>query len=243
MVRHRGIHPSGDRSPAMDAGAVSQAAPVAQATTPSPCWVRNVTQDTHGRSFAAMVAATVDGDRLRVKGSCLARQVSISTDVVISGVGDGRAVLDAGGRGRVLGVRQDAMVTLRRLAITGGQPRDMHGGGGIYIASGTMVLSDSVVRGNVSPNWGGGGITNNGGVLTLVDSVVRGNTAYGQDGGEGGGIVSGGGLTLVHSVVRGNIAYRGTAGGIDMYGTATLTDSVVRGNHAGSCAVFFQLAL
>src|SRR5688500_1592056 len=74
------------------------ATPVTQAMSdPRPCRVRNVTQDAVGRSFRRMVAAAVDGDTLRVRGSCRARHVLIATDLVIRGVGARRPALDAGG--------------------------------------------------------------------------------------------------------------------------------------------------
>src|SRR5688572_1134798 len=66
-------------------------------TDAASCRVRNVTRDTVGNSFRTMVAAARDGNRLRVRGQCLARGISVGVSIVIVGVGEHRPVLDAAG--------------------------------------------------------------------------------------------------------------------------------------------------
>ena len=66
---------------------VALTAPVAPgADQPSPCRVKNVSQDTSGRSIIHMVEKAKDGDRLRVRGTCPGQMV-IDVDTVIRGVG------------------------------------------------------------------------------------------------------------------------------------------------------------
>ncbi len=224
------------------------AAPVAQAGT-TTCRVRNVTQDTHGASFPAMVKAAVDGDRLTVRGTCEGGIV-IRADIIIRGVGDPRPVLTGRHRHRAFRVWYTSTVMLRHLAMVGGAAE---GYGGGILNYGTLTLTDSVVRGNMAMEGSGGGIANLG-TLTLNDSVVRGNTGY-----NGGGILNWGTLNLTGSVVRENRAVEGGGGGIvnvrgstltltgsvvrdnravegggiaNEYGTVTITESVVRGNRA-----------
>ncbi len=191
----------------------------------APCLVRNVTQDSQGRSFKAMVGAAHNGDRLRVHGMCRARGVVLDKHVLIRGA-DG-ATLDAGGHGRVLRVRRGRIVTLRRLVIMGG---DSPGSGGAIFNAGSLSLIDSVVRGNRSRSVreGGGGIFNQG-TLSVTGSVLRGNHAANG----GGGIWNEGGITLVDSDVRANVAIVG--GGIFSHGGGTLAivDSIVQDNSAG----------
>lgn len=201
---------------------------VAHAET-STCRVRNVTQDTAGRSFARLVGAAQDGDRLTVRGTCLARRVRIHVDITIRGVGDRPAVLDAKGVGKVLFIGHDSVLVLRHLAITGGVARgeSYHGGG--FFNHGTLTLVDSVVRGNRAIGKAGGGIAN-WGTITLVRSVVRSNSAH-----QGGGLINVGAMTLVDSLVRGNAA-GDLGGGIwngNGSGTLTLDGSRVAGNAAG----------
>ena len=192
------------------------AAPVAQAADPSPCWVRNVTRDTHGRSFAAMVAATVDGDRLTVRGTCAGGLV-ITKISIIRGVGEGRPVLTGYGRVRVLRIGPGATVSMRHLVITRGAGR-----GGIS-NHGTLRLTDAVVRDN-----DGSGISNFG-TMRLESSVVRRNT-----GDWGGGIHNEmGQLKLFDSRVTDNSAIFGGGGIFNMlFGRVVLVNTVVTRNQA-----------
>lgn len=109
----------------------------------APCRVRNVTQDTSGRSLIGMVGAAEDGDRLRVRGSCPG-EVVIDVDIVIRGVDGARL---AGRRqGRVVLVRTGARVTLRSLIVEGGG--FARGGGAGIKNRGDLTIVDTVVRDN-----------------------------------------------------------------------------------------------
>src|SRR5687768_13023393 len=70
----------------------------------SPGRVRNVTQDTSGRSLIRMVERAEDADQLRVQGTCRAG-LSITKNLEISGVPD-RATLTGLDRSRVLEIRR-----------------------------------------------------------------------------------------------------------------------------------------
>jgi hypothetical protein len=106
------------------------------------CQVRNVAQDTTGPSVRTMVAAAQDGDRLRVRGTCIGAVV-IDRDLTITGV-DSSARLSGGDRARVLRVRAGATVTLSDLIISDGAART---GGGIHNA-GTLTLVHVRIRDN-----------------------------------------------------------------------------------------------
>jgi nitrous oxidase accessory protein NosD len=98
--------------------ALLTAVPVAQAAT-SPCRVRNLTQDTYGRSLIRMVERAKDGDRLRVRGTCRG-EVIVRHDITIRGMGPS-PTLTGRGETRVVRVKRGAEVTLRGLTIEHGR--------------------------------------------------------------------------------------------------------------------------
>jgi hypothetical protein len=214
------------------------------------CRVRNVNQDTHGRSFRRMVAAAHRGDLLRVRGTC-SGGVTIRQDLRIRGEGD-VPTLTGRGRYRVILVGRDAVVKLRDLTITHGvgavKASDDSGGvynrgvvtmidvtvtgnaadffaGGIYNA-GDMTIRGSRVSDNTVWSEEGGGIYNTG-YMTMTDTRVTGNTS----GWGGGGITNQGELHVTDSTVARNTSDIG--GGVLNWGTMVLTRSVVRDNRAG----------
>ena len=189
------------------------------------CRVTNVTRNTVGSQFKAMVHAAVDGDHLRVHGTCTGG-TGISADLTIDGAGD-LATITGHGELRVLKVKEGATVTLRDLFIVRGAARTGGGikndgtlrlvrvvvrrntasfGGGIY-NDGQLTLADSKILRNKATQFGGG--INAEGPTRVSTSVVRNNSAP-----DGGGIVNGAGvLVLWRSTVTANSA-SGNGGGI-----------------------------
>ena len=153
-------------------------------------------------------------------------QLEITDSLAIHGLGADILTIDADGRSRVFHVSgAETEVDLTGLTITGGAVTDANGGG-VYIGSGTLTLTNSTVSGN-SASDGGGGIYSESGTVTLTHSTVSGNSAA-----WGGGIDSQfGTAVLTNSTVSGNVAE--DAGGISNWkGTVTLTNSTVSGNLA-----------
>jgi CSLREA domain-containing protein len=125
-------------------------------------------------------------------------------------------------------------------------------GGGIYNAAGaTLDAVDSVIMDNMAGF--GAGIANDGGTVTLTASTLRGNVTWPDKRympptplssmGDGGGLATtGGSVTLTtsavisntaHTLVAGGFPYGGNGGGLaNLQGTMTLTGSVVAGNVA-----------
>jgi hypothetical protein len=204
------------------AGLMAVTAPVALGTT-SSCRVRNVTQDTSGRSLIRMVGTATDGDQLTVRGTC-AGQIIIGADIGILGRGDAPTLV--GRRDRVVKVKRDARVTLEGLRIQGGQTG--REGAGIH-NRGRLTLVDVLVRRNVAQGLATGGGIRNLGRLRLEDSVIRGNTAA-----SGGGIATNGPrVTILRSLVIGNVASVEVGGGIaNRDGLVVLTETRLRANRA-----------
>lgn len=220
------------------------------------CAVRNVTQDTMGTSFPAMVRASMPRDVLRVRGVCEAG-IAIGHDLRIIGAGDAPTLTGLDRHRWVLRIAPQATVVLRRLTITRGRarqlppPNDMEfsPGGGIRNL-GTLTLSDSRVLRNVGS--AGAGIRN-GGTIAMIRSTVARNRVMGEDSygagiandaegvitvedsrvldNRGDGITNAGSMTLLQSVVAGHTG-ADWGGGISNRGTMTLVDSVVHHNHA-----------
>ena len=216
------------------AGEGLTAPPTTEAAT--SCRVRNVTQDTTGRSLKRMVRNSRDGDRLIMRGTCDGT-VGIRANTVISGRGT-RPTITGRGERRVVRVTRRATVVLRGLRVLRGRVRGgYNGSGGGILNAGRLTLREVIVRGNRSVSVGGG--IYNKGALTLIGSRIIGNIASWVNrrntAARGGGIFNqeDATLTLSDSTVRGN---RG--GGIwSNRGEVTITASTVRGNGASSVAV------
>jgi hypothetical protein len=189
-------------------------APVAQGATP-PCRVRNLAQDTFGRSLIRMTEKAEDGDRLRVRGTCPGTVV-IHKDLTIVGVDN--ATLTGRGRTRVVRVKRGAIVTIRHVTI-------QRGAGGGILNEGRLTLEDVLVRRNR-----GGGIHNHR-RMVITGSTIRYNSAgrvY-----SGGGILNSGILHIAASTIKRNSS--GAGGGVlNNYGArVTLSHSTVSDNYSG----------
>lgn len=99
-------------------------------------------------------------------------------------------------------------------------------GGGLYIASGQVTLTNVIVQNNMLAVQDGAGIYLNAGGLTLDHVTLRNNST----GGTGGGLYSNGTLTMTESTVMSNTASIG--GGFELHGPATLTNVTLNGNSA-----------
>jgi hypothetical protein len=139
----------------------------------------------------------------------------------------------AGTAFRVLTVT-NGVVVIENLTISGGQTPEIgelieQRGGGIYIDSGTLTLTNCTVSGNSAADWGGGIFSF--GTVILTNCTVSNNSAR-----QGGGGIDhrNGTMTLTNCTVSNNTAGYG-GGGIDhRNGTMTLTNCTVSGNSAES---------
>jgi hypothetical protein len=173
-------------------------------------------------------------------------------------------VLDAEAQGRVLFIGGQISPTIEGLSITGGDATGMGGyydsrdaGGGIYVLSSTVTISNNRVFRNSYPECGGGlyqqfgasrivgnGFFSNsaaygGGVLVSRGTTeVVSNTFKANRSANGGGgfhshlsLATGSSVTLVHNVFFSNTA--GSGGAVYMYQSVTvLTDNIIISNTA-----------
>ena len=217
-------------------GGLVPLAPRASAAV-NTCRARNVTKDrSTRRNLQPVIDAADPGDTIAVKYVCVGN-FTIAKDLKLVGRSTHdvpRPVLNANGAGRVLTVSGN--VRLANLVITGGHVTDVsypleNNGGGI-LNDGTLLLHNTVVRGNRANDHGGGIYNSATGTLTLNGvSWVHGNTS-----GHGGGIANFGTATMDgSSSVNGNEVrhyyHYQFAGGIYNEGALTMNDSSsVRGN-------------
>lgn len=128
-----------------------------------------------------------------------------SRDFELRGVGDGRVVLDAGGRGRNLTVVQAGLnITLRNLTLTEGVVEQ---GGAIAVEAASKVRLEECWLTRNKATRHGGAVYVRGGTVELVTSRVSANTA-----GSGSGLWAedGGKLRIASSLIHDNKSRGGT---------------------------------
>ena len=126
------------------------------------------------------------------------------------------------------GIYNQGDLTLVDLVVRGNEA-EIHGGGIFNLMGGTLVLSRSLVTGNIARH--GGGIFNDA-TITVTESTVVGNSAIR---GKGGGLHNsqGGVVALSSTSISGNSSRFG-GGGIYTRSELTLINAVVMDNQAGS---------
>ena len=159
--------------------------------------------------------------------------VESGADVTVRGVTirDGAAGPQGGG------ILNNGSLTLEQVTVTdntvttAGPPNFAFGGGGIYNGEGaTMVLRDSTVSDNTSPNHPGAGVFGFfGSTMTVEGSTISGNVT----GDVAGGIRSLGTTSVVNSTISGNTSTAWHGGGIfHTDGSLVVTNSTIVDNIA-----------
>lgn len=177
---------------------------------------------------------TIDGDgRSRVF-----RFSGEQTNATLSGVTvtGGRAV-DLPGDDRFDeyggGIRSAVSLTIDGVFIIDNQAIN---GGGLFLSSGDVVISNSLIKDNESTDGntqtgGGGGIYHSASSLTISNSEIRDNESEAY----GGGIRHVGGMiNIEHTLIDGNDARYAGGGIYAAWQPITITDSVISNNYSNS---------
>jgi hypothetical protein len=122
-----------------------------------------------------------------------------------------------------------ALVTMFGVTIANGNTAQ--NGGGIYVQTGKLTLSNSIVTGNVAPTnginqgYGGGIMVDPNSSLNVINSTITGNSSVNSGGGIGTLTTNGFGanVTIVNSAISNNSGRFG--GGVFISTTSTLTSS------------------
>ncbi|MGD8473793.1 MAG: right-handed parallel beta-helix repeat-containing protein, partial [Anaerolineae bacterium] len=226
--------------------------------------------EVYGSTDASAVQRAIDaaaeGDTVQLAGTCSGTQeraggqqtVYLDKNLTLRGgynagdwlVSDPVAeptILDASGQGRVLFISGDITPTVEGLRLTGGDATGLGGGlsgydagGGLYVISATVTLSDCLIQNSVASRTGsglGGGIYLRYSDSSILGSTVADNTASQAGRGWGGGLY----LSQSDAVIRRNTLERNTAslsdeghgGGLYAFGSRTTIDrDTVRENTA-----------
>ena len=132
-----------------------------------------------------------------------------------------------------ISVADQSVVTLSGLTITGGST-PFGGGGGILSNSGSLVIEDSVVSGNLGDS-SGGGIYAATGSVTITGSNITANATggfYGFDAGGGGVGSSSADITIVNSLVNRNFSGVDGGGVHSRSGSIVIVDSTISENNS-----------
>jgi fibronectin-binding autotransporter adhesin len=161
------------------------------------------------------------------------------------------ATLNAQGMGRVLCITGDITPTIEGLLIAGGDASGQSGGplghdagGGMYVYTATITISECVIVSNtastVSAGFGGGLYLENSDA-TLSGNIVSGNTASTVGNGFGGGLYlrNSPAMLNANTVAENTASAGGGAYGGGLYldrSNATLLDNVIRSNASSTYA-------
>jgi CSLREA domain-containing protein len=165
------------------------------------------------------------GGAIRVDSATLSLvEVVVDSNAVTSNVTSAGGGIVEGGAGAVISIAR-SRITGNAAAGTGTGT-----GGGIYVQSGTLTITDSLISGN-STTGNGGGIVFAGTSLTLANVTIASNT-----GKNGDGLFNTGTATIRNSTFtdNGNIVGGGKGGGIFNSGSAILESDTIGANVASS---------
>ncbi len=161
------------------------------------------------------------------------------------------ATLNAQGMGRVLYITGDITPTIEGLLVAGGDASGQSGGplghdagGGMYVYTATITVSECVIVSNtastVSAGFGGGLYLENSDA-TLSGNIMSGNTASTVGSGFGGGLYlrNSPAMLNANTVIENTASAGGGAYGGGLYldrSNATLLDNVIRSNTGSTYA-------
>jgi CSLREA domain-containing protein len=146
--------------------------------------------------------------------------------LILHGTGRDQLTISGNDQARVFTVSPASTAMISDITIRNGNglgSSSTGSGGGILVAGGSLMLTNTNVRSN-STSGGGGGIYNDLGILTITNSSVANNSA-----GNGGGIRNNGTLTMTGVTINANTAVFG-GGGIVNIRQITVSNSTISGN-------------
>ncbi|MBW4525891.1 MAG: DUF4347 domain-containing protein [Phormidium tanganyikae FI6-MK23] len=166
-------------------------------------------------------------------------QLAIASDLTITGTGANLLTLSGNNASRVFSI-SSGNVNLSGMTIANGNAGSgtTFGGGISFQGGGTLNLSNSVIRNNITGS-GGGGLYVSRSSIVVTNTIIQDNTSGNQAGGINN---EEGSLTLINSTVSGNTANGfGAAGGIlnisftaGRVATLNVNNSTFSGNNGSS---------
>jgi len=182
------------------------------------------------RGYAAGLANSAAGGAIFNQGTLTLSAVTVQYNVAAGGSAAGGGIWSSG----TLTLENTEMrnsaavggavyIAAGTVNVTNSTFTGNHGnnGGGLYVAGGAVTLTNDTVEFNVV-NGSGGGLYVAAGTATLSNDTVESNSANGSPGYGGGAYFAGGTATLADDLVQSNVAAT-SAGGIYIASTATVS--------------------
>ena len=220
------------------------------ASTPSGlCTLRAAVQEANALPGADTINLPAGIFTLTIPGrgedQAASGDLDLRESVTLQGAGATSTIVNANGIDRGVQVFSTAVVTLKDLAVQGGDSGTTPGGG-LYNNGGQVTLQRVRVVDNRAPSAAG---IHNTGSLTAHDTTIAGNQATQY----AGGLLNTGSLTLERVTVSGNTADT-NGGGLYLHssdplsGQVTILNSTISGNQArafmgGGIWVYYQTEL
>ena len=186
-----------------------------------------------------------NGATINLSSSVFTEALLLNKNITLVGAWWNKPALDANQQATVLRVSPGANVTLRGIALRGGNSTL----GGAILNEGTLTLDHCLLADNFALN---GGAIANYGTLHLLQSVISNNTASVSGGGiltaanaftritnsiltaniasDGGGLINHGDTVVSHSILSSNFAYGNGGGSRVNGGLAQFINSTLSGN-------------
>ena len=179
------------------------------------------------RTITHALTKAFPNDTIIIASGLYTENLTISKSIVLVGASTNSTIIDGSKINQAVSISPGASASLSYLTIQNGS--SITGTGGGIRNSGTLILANTVISGNVASN--GGGIRNNG-ILVVRDSWITNNSASANGGGIDVGL--GASTTVSRSTISRNVATNGGGVRNNSNSVLTVTESVISGNGANT---------
>jgi predicted outer membrane repeat protein len=126
----------------------------------------------------------------------------------------------------------DGTLNISDSTVSGNTLTDPGGGGGIYayLGGGAVTISDTRIVGNSAGVGGGLQVTGRDGPVTITGSEIFDNTSTTRGGGLYARVVDGGPLNITNTTISGNLATGSFGGGVGVYQGSATAKTTITGS-------------
>ncbi len=182
-------------------------------------------------TIQSMIDAAPNGGTVNIAAGTYTESLTVNKTLTLTGVSSGTTIIHAVTGQRVITVTSGSDLRLQNLTVSGGQASS-DVGGGVYLANGSLTLSDSHIVGNSAAY--GGGVFQEGanGRIDAIDCLIDLNTTTNH----GGGLYIRGSAAFTNTQVVSNTAsmhgggVHVQSGRVDVTGGAFAYNRAVNGN-------------
>jgi len=136
-------------------------------------------------TIQAAIDASAYGDIVQVFAGIYNENIVLADGVTVQGDGADDTIIQGDGTESVVAAFDvDSNTRIEGFTITGGHAPNY--GGGIYISSSSLTITNNIIRGNIAGTYGGGIFINGSGVASFTAPVITNNFIIRNDAGEAG---------------------------------------------------------